>query len=713
MKKLLVLLLSVSFIAMLVSCGSEDGTSNTPTTTYSVTYDGNGHTGGSVPVDTTLYAEGDYFPIAYNNGNLEKTGFVFVAWNTQSDGDGTSYPPASGDIMMGDEYVVFYAEWSPVYGVTYDANGAEMGSVPVDTTFYAEGDYFLIMENTGNLEKNSFSFVGWNTQADGQGTHYNVDSQQEMGSSNVILYAEWSAEATYTVSYDGNTNDGGSAPIDGSYYLEGAPVIVLDSGTLTKASHTFVGWTLNAGGTGSVYGPGYTTTYTMGAVNVTFYAKWTALPTYTVTYDGNTNTGGSAPGSASYLDGDTVTVMGAGTLTKTDFSFVGWTLDAGGVGTVYGPGYTTTYTMGAANVTFYAKWTELPTYTVTYDANGGTGTSPYDSTNYFEGDSITVLEKNGDMSKGFHIFSGWTLNAEGTGTVYGPDYTTTYTMGDANITFYVKWTPITQVYYMMNCPGAGTHCTGTPPTDDIKYEDGDTLTVQGNGSSGLLHDPPVESGSASEEGFKFSGVWTLSASVPNNPGALTVYGPDDVATLTIDTSPGFLALYALWVDYEEGDTDPKGGLIVASKASFTNGWRYISSDRYDAAGTNAWIIGTYQTASLGGTSESFGAGYENSALIMENDTLNAYNDSAARTCFNNSNNSNFNILPAKDTLNLYMVNFVSELGLSNPYYDRSYWTSSEYNATTASTVGWLTNGTKVNASTSKSAGSRVRCIRRF
>jgi uncharacterized repeat protein (TIGR02543 family) len=92
----------------------------------------------------------------------------------------------------------------------------------------------------------------------------------------------------------------------------------------------------------------------------------------TVTYNGNGNDGGSAPtDSNSYLSDDTVTVLGAGTLTKTGYTFSGWNTAAGGGGTSYAAGTTFTIT---ANTTLYAQWT-INTYTLTVTKDGtGSGT---------------------------------------------------------------------------------------------------------------------------------------------------------------------------------------------------------------------------------------------------------------------------------------------------------------------------------------------------
>jgi uncharacterized repeat protein (TIGR02543 family) len=81
-------------------------------------------------------------------------------------------------------------------------------------------------------------------------------------------------------------------------------------------------------------------------------------PTYTVTYDGNTNTGGAVPTDATeYEEGATVTVLGKNTLVKDGNTFVGWNTASDGSGTALLVG--DTFEMGAANVVLYAQWGDL------------------------------------------------------------------------------------------------------------------------------------------------------------------------------------------------------------------------------------------------------------------------------------------------------------------------------------------------------------------
>jgi uncharacterized repeat protein (TIGR02543 family) len=160
----------------------------------------------------------------------------------------------------------------------------------------------------------------------------------------------------YTVQYDGNGATGGTirAPVYMSPYTATTTTTIGgNTGSLTRTGFTFSRWNTVADGSGTNYGPGYTTTYSGGA-SIILYAIWTC----TVTYNGNTNTSGTVPvdGSSPYISGSTVTVLGnTGTpvLAKTGFTFAGWNTAANGTGTSYSP--TNTFIINA-NTTLYAQW---------------------------------------------------------------------------------------------------------------------------------------------------------------------------------------------------------------------------------------------------------------------------------------------------------------------------------------------------------------------
>ena len=162
---------------------------------YYVTYQGNGSTSGSVPVDISAYKEGDHVTVLDNYGNLARISCKFSAWNTAADGTGTGY--AEGEVFtMGDDDVVLYARWAETYKVTYLGNGNTAGTVPVDGSSYVEGEQVRVIGNTGKLlnidgETIAYIFDGWNTDENGTGDSRAAGSTFIMGVSDVALHAHW------------------------------------------------------------------------------------------------------------------------------------------------------------------------------------------------------------------------------------------------------------------------------------------------------------------------------------------------------------------------------------------------------------------------------------------------------------------------------------------------------------------------------------------
>jgi len=96
---------------------------------------------------------------------------------------------------------------------------------------------------------------------------------------NFVLSGEYIRfRATYSVTYNGNGNTGGTVPTDGSSpYISGTNVTLLrNTGALVKTGNTFNGWNTAANGYGTAYAEG--ATLTAIAANTTLYAQWTPDP---------------------------------------------------------------------------------------------------------------------------------------------------------------------------------------------------------------------------------------------------------------------------------------------------------------------------------------------------------------------------------------------------------------------------------------------------
>lgn len=132
------------------------------------------------------------------------------------------------------------------YNVIYDANGATSGNVPVDENNYISGDIVTVLGNIENLQKTHYSFVKWNTQADGNGTFYQAGETFTI-TKDVTLYAIWEELPQYSVTWYVN----GKQLTD--VELNGASTTVYKGDRITNTppapnpedfcGQVFVGWT--------------------------------------------------------------------------------------------------------------------------------------------------------------------------------------------------------------------------------------------------------------------------------------------------------------------------------------------------------------------------------------------------------------------------------------------------------------------------------------
>jgi uncharacterized repeat protein (TIGR02543 family) len=155
-------------------------------------------------------------------------------------------------------------------------------------------------------------------------------------------------------------------------------------------------------------------------------------------------------------------------------------------------------------------------YTLSYDANGGTGTTPT-SVTATVGSALTIATNTGPtpLVRTNYTFTNWNTQANGLGTTYAPGASTF--MPGSNVTLYAIWTPVDHTLsYDLN--GAA----GTPPTSQTVTHD--TTTV-------------VTSSVPTRTGYTFTGWNTLA----NGTGTSYATG---ATTSPITTD---ITLYAIWL----------------------------------------------------------------------------------------------------------------------------------------------------------------------
>lgn len=159
--------------------------------------------------------------------------------------------------------------------------------------------------------------------------------------------------------------------------------------------------------------------------SVSFNVTVPAWTSYTISY--NANGGSGAPGSQTKWKDQTLTLSSTKP-TRTGYSFLGWSTSSSATSATYSAGGS--YTANSA-ATLYAVW-KANTYTVTYNANGGTG-APANQTKTY-GTTLTLSSTKPTRTN--YNFKGWGTSASATTVSYaaGASYT-----ANAAITLYAIW----------------------------------------------------------------------------------------------------------------------------------------------------------------------------------------------------------------------------------------------------------------------------------
>lgn len=161
-----------------------------------------------------------------------------------------------------------------------------------------------------------------------------------------------------------------------------------------------------------------------GTMTMSKTGKVPKKASYTVSY--NANGGSGAPGSQTKWYGTNLTLSSTRPI-RTGYTFAGWATSASG-SVAYQPGGT--YTSNSA-VTLYAKWNAI-TYTVSYNANGGSGAPGSQTKTY--GVNLTLSSTRPTRTN--YNFLGWATSSSATSAQYQPGGTYTSNSG---VTLYAVW----------------------------------------------------------------------------------------------------------------------------------------------------------------------------------------------------------------------------------------------------------------------------------
>jgi uncharacterized repeat protein (TIGR02543 family) len=194
MKKGILAILTVLtvFALVLTGCPSPGTPKPNPPKLYTVTFDGNGNTGGDVPAPITQKTEGGSITLPTKGSGaktLVKTGFDFKGWINEDDEDDTVHNASSKYTPEDD--VTLYAVWTPAgsggtYTVTFNANGGTGTQAPITQPTAGAAITLPTAANTTLTAPSGKSLDGWSLTTTGAklGATYTPTADTE-------LFAVW------------------------------------------------------------------------------------------------------------------------------------------------------------------------------------------------------------------------------------------------------------------------------------------------------------------------------------------------------------------------------------------------------------------------------------------------------------------------------------------------------------------------------------------
>ena len=418
-----------------------------------VTYCGNCHTAGNVPVDSNVYApgetvtvlgKGDLERVVYNSYTGDTTTYAFVGWK-ELDAAGT---PVTGILFApGDTFVIYrnitlFAQWEaiipvPEYAtVTFYGNGGII--LPENATRQVLVGAALGADMPADPERYGYDFLGWSIKPNNPVAPFAAVpfTAATVVTESISVRAEWEPAQLppvyLTVTFSGNR--GTVLPENATRQVLTGTSLGVDMPTNpTRSGFNFTGWNTTRNGAGDTF-----TAATVVTEDIAVYAQWTRIqpqpPNYvTVTFDGNGGTVLSGKVSRQVVAGTSLGTDMPANPTRSGYNFNGWNMARNGVGASF-----TATTVVNENTTVYARWTRaqpLPpiNVTVTFDGNGGVILPENVSRQVAAGDWLGSDMPANPTRSGYN-FNGWNMARNGTGISF-----TASTVVTENITVYAQW----------------------------------------------------------------------------------------------------------------------------------------------------------------------------------------------------------------------------------------------------------------------------------
>ena len=397
-----------------------------------LTYDGNGATGGKTDPQNGVTDQ----KVNVRQNGFTRDGYTFVRWDTQADCRGKAVNPGDKWTLQGSS--TLYACWTGnMQLLTYHGNGATGGNTASQSG--KTGDE--LTTNANGFTRDGYTFVEWNTKADGTGGHYgkgtNGVAKWTMLPAGNDLYAIWQANPA-NIRYRDDWGATGSTP--DTTGVTGQDVTIARNG-FTRPGYTFTGWARDRRTDPSLQPGGR---YTLTPGTTTLWAQWKADPAHLI-YNSNSGSTSQTRRTDGVVD-QTVTVI-ANPFTRSGYTFTGWNTQADGRGKAYAAGNGFRLVADAKSnpvntSVLYAQW-RINRVALKFNPNGGTGGYPDITVDAFTTVTIPADAKEPKVQRPGFRFTGWAMKpAPGAGdTILGPGKGTVTMPDQGSITVYAQWAP--------------------------------------------------------------------------------------------------------------------------------------------------------------------------------------------------------------------------------------------------------------------------------
>ncbi len=295
---------------------------------YTVTYNANGATSGTVPTNAEKSKDED-LTVSTNSGNLERAGYTFNGWNTKVDGTGTAY--AGGSTFTDNKEATFYAEWrANQYTVTFNGNE---GTPLFENKEVTYGQAYGVL---ATASRTGYEFAGWYATETG-GIEITSSTTVAITAAQT-LYAQWRANTTTVYTVYHYYKDG----IGDNYTVTYTDTLTGTTGAeVTATAKSYGGFSEDVSHTSRV------ASGTIAADGTLVLKLYYDRVTYTVSFD---SIGGSAvPDTTDILYGGTIFKPTDPTLSN--YTFGAWYKDA-----ALTKAWNFTSDTITKNITLYARW---------------------------------------------------------------------------------------------------------------------------------------------------------------------------------------------------------------------------------------------------------------------------------------------------------------------------------------------------------------------